>query len=340
MGSDPAFETSQMPTGVLPIDVMTGGGLPRNRFTVITGDFSTLKSYIGLSAIAQVQAAGGVAALIDTEHAFDPQWAKSIGVNVDDLILPPTETGEEALDAGELLIRQQVDLLVVDSVAATQPQSHALKRLHGENIQPARQAALMSEACRRLTSVNSKTALLWINQLREDIGGMSFGPREKATGGRALPYYASFIIRMKKVGKITEERKSWDGEKFATSKVVVAQKFKAELEKSKLSEPFREEWFLWNLRSGFIDEAAYLIGQGLEHGLVKKNGNTWTGGGVKAVGKDKFRDAVEANPDGLRMALLPVILPNAVGLKKPKTKVQPGSRALPKKKGLRKRRES
>jgi len=311
MGNDPKFETLKFMTGVWPIDVLTGGGIPYGRFTVLTGDFSTLKSYVGLRAIAAVQKAGGVAALADTEHAYDPEWAHDLGVDTKRLILIQEESAEEALDQCEVAIRNKIDLIVFDSVAAAQPQAHSSKRLYGENIQPARQAALMSEACRRLTSVNSRTAVMWINQLREDIGGMTFGPREKATGGRALPYYASYIIRLKKVGKVTKETKRWDGEVMKASKIVIAQKFKAELEKSKLSAPFTEEWFTWDLKTGEIDDAGYLIGLGLEHGLVRKKGNTWSFGKQSAVGKEKFHDVIAANPDGLMKKVMPLVLPEA-----------------------------
>lgn len=325
MGSDALFKVDAIPTGVIPIDVLLGGGLPRNRFTVVYGDYSTLKSFIGLSAIAQVQKAGGVAALIDTEHAFNPEWATHLGVDVDALVLPPTEVAEQALDAGELLIRQEVDLLVVDSVAASHPQAEAGQPLYGKNTQPGRQAALMSQACRRLTSANSKTAVFWINQLRENIG-MTFGPTEKQPGGRALPYYASLMFGVKKVGKVTEDRQMWDGDKFANSKVVVGQKYKAVLDKSKMSAPFSEVWFQWNLRDGgYIDNLDFLIAQGIEYGLIEKVKTTWHFDGYKAVGKDKFREMMRQHEAELLDALRPHL---------------PGLPSVPRRKGARLRRRS
>lgn len=294
-GSDDRFKVSYIPTGLLPVDILLQGGLPRGRFTTIQGDWSTLKTYVGLNAAREVQAAGGVAAVIDTEHAFDPEWARSIGINIDDLIIEHPETGELAMDTAEALIRGGVDLIVFDSVAATLPQAEQEKRFHKENIQPGRQAALMSAACRRLTASNSKTAVLWINQFRENVG-MSFGPREKATGGRALPYYSSYIVEIRKVGKITRDEQMYTGEKWQGTKVQVGQKFKMELIKSKLNKPFREMWFDWSLTDGDIDMTAFLVTQGIELGLIDKKGNTWSHASVKAVGRDKFKAALQASP--------------------------------------------
>lgn len=189
MGSHPDYVVEYRPTGLLPFDILLQGGMPRGRMVEVFGDYSTLKTYLGLYAIASTQQAGGTAALIDTEHAFEPEWAASCGVDVQNLIMPPTETGEEAMDAAEALIRGNIDLIVVDSVAATLPQAEQQKRLHKESIQPARQAHLMSAALRRLTAANKHTSMLWINQTRLNIG-ITFGSPEAIPGGKALPYYA------------------------------------------------------------------------------------------------------------------------------------------------------
>jgi recombination protein RecA len=559
-GSDPKFVVKYLRTGVLPFDILLQGGLPRGRFSMITGDWSTLKSYMGLCAIRETQLQGGVASLIDTEHAFDPDWATSVGVNVDDLLLQYPENGELAIDTAEALIRSdEVDLLVIDSVAATLPQQEQEKRLYKENIQPGRQAALMSAASRRMTTANNgKTAVLWVNQLRENIG-MTFGPREKAPGGRALPFYSclvpgtkvlrsdfrwvsvetlkpgdmlvgfdeyategtnrkmrlaevigndkiikdcyeietdrgvttasaehkwlvethpypsksmlgwkrtdelepddniawfaepwdegdsyeavylsgiydgegsvntamwtrngnykgwgitvvqkpgivldkikscldtlgyryredvqttgchqlllqgdlamrmrffgevsperlvnrigdgwvgsvavsrgpgtgkkwasvkelrhvgrrtvyatgtttetlfadgmfshnSYILEVKKVGKITRDTRMYTGEKWQNSKEQIGQKFRIELSKSKLNKPFREIWFDWSLTEGEVDIIAFLFAQGLEHGLITVKGASYVYGDVKAVGKDKFKAALAANQQGM-----------------------------------------
>jgi recombination protein RecA len=298
-GSDPKFVVKYLRTGVLPFDILLQGGLPRGRFSMITGDWSTLKSYFGLCAIRETQLQGGIASLIDTEHAFDPDWAASVGVNVDDLLLQYPENGEQAIDTAETLIRSnEVDLIVIDSVAATLPQQEQEKRLYKENIQPGRQAALMSAASRRMTTANSgKTAVLWVNQLRENIG-MTFGPREKAPGGRALPFYSSYILEVKKVGKITRDTRMYTGEKWQTGKEQIGQKFRIELSKSKLNKPYRDIWFDWSLEEGEVDIISFLFAQGLEHGLITAKGASYVYGNVKAVGKDKFKAALAANAQG------------------------------------------
>lgn len=307
-GSDKTFVARYIPTGLLPVDVLLQGGLPVGRFTVIVGDYSTLKSYIGLCAIAQCQKAGGIAALIDTEKAFDPEWAESLGVNVDDLVMfPPKDAdpteyfpGELAIDAAEAMTRSGVDLIVFDSIAATLPQQEQNKRLWDENIQPARLAALMSAAGRRLTAANSKTAYLWINQFRTNVG-MTFGDPNVMTGGKAMPYYASYILVAKKVGKITRDVKVHDGDKWKTTKEQITQKFQLSLTKSKLSKPFRDAYFDWDLINGQVDMAQYLISQGLETGDVTIVGKSrWETGNLSVNGKDKFKAAVAADPVVMR----------------------------------------
>lgn len=304
MASDPYLKVTRLKTNVLPFDLLLDGGIPRGRMIEVFGDYSTLKSYVGLKAIAQCQSEGGVAALIDTEGAFDPDWATTLGVNVDDLIIWPdrsnmdvVHTGEQAMDVAQTTIMGKADLLVIDSIATLAPKDVMSKRLHGESIQPARLAALMSEALRRLTTVNGKTAIMFINQTRINVG-VTFGSNEALPGGKAMPYYASYRIRLKKTGKITVPTKTWDGEKMIDAKQVTGQKFVAMLEKSKLSAPHTEHHFVWDVKAGVVDEASFLIGQGLEHGYVEQNGNTWAipGTEYKAVGKDKFKALLKSEP--------------------------------------------
>lgn len=295
-GSDARFKTTYTSTGILPFDILWNGGIPRGRFIQIHGDWSTLKSYVGLMSIASFQKAGKVAALIDTEHSFDADWALSCGVNLDDLILLQPGSGEIAMDHAETLIRGECDLIVFDSVAAMTPQAEQSKRLAGENVQPARIAQLMSAALRRLMTANTDCSMIWINQLRVNVG-ITFGSNEALPGGKALPYYSSYITAIRKTGKLTEPHKTYDGEKFIDTKRQVGQKFKAELQKSKLSRPFTEQHFIWDLRTGSLDLVGYLIAQGIELGLVTQKGNTWSVGKHKAVGREKFRALVASNPD-------------------------------------------
>lgn len=296
MGSDKRFEVDYIPTGLLPIDDALGGGIPRGRFIEITGNYSTLKSYIGYHAIAQCQKAGGVAVLVDTEHSFDPDWAKTCGISVHNLILIQPPTGEEGIDAAELMTVNGVDLIVFDSLAALLPQAEKNKRLSRENIQPGQHGKLMSAACRRLTAVNRRTAFVWINQLREQIG-VSFGPTEKATGGRAMGYYASARLNIRKIGNITVNQKVFNGEKEVDTKILMAQQFKLTLEKSKLGRPWREWFFEFNLEmGGEIDIVKYCFARAYELGIISKKGNTWSYGKVSVVGKEKFLQRLRDDP--------------------------------------------
>ena len=185
LGSDPKWKVSYLSTGIVAVDYLLQGGLPRGRFIEIYGDYSTLKTYVALRAIATTQAAGGKCALVDTEHSFDPEWAVSCGVDIAALMLSQPETGEEAVDAGEVHIRAGVDLLVFDSVASLLPKSEQEVQLGRKTPQPARLAALMSLAMRKLTAANSSTAVLWINQTRMNVG-VTFGSPETTPGGKAL----------------------------------------------------------------------------------------------------------------------------------------------------------
>jgi len=300
MASDSDLLVEMLPSGVLPIDVLLDGGLPRGRITEVFGDFSTLKSLIAYCLIAETQSSGGVAALVDTEHAFDPQWAENMGVDVGALLMPPVVTGEEAVDVIQALVASGVDLVVWDSIAATLPQDEANKRLSKENIQPARLAALMSAAMRRINAVNKKTAILCINQTRTKVG-IVFGNPESIPGGKALPFYASYRIAMRKAGKITEDAHRWDGEKLVTVKKTIGVKMKCELLKSKLSSPDRTLFFVWDPRKGEIDTIGFLIAAGLEHGLIKLvtakgKPKKWTMGSQTWTGDAAFRGYLASSP--------------------------------------------
>ena len=250
LGNDKRLVVKYIPTGVMPIDHLLGGGIPRGRVTEIFGAYSTLKSYITLSTIAQAQKEGIACALVDTEHAFEPEWATSIGVDIGDLIYQTPETGEEAVDTIEALIRAGTGLVVWDSIAASLPQAEGNKRMSKENIQPARLAALMSAAMRRITAANRDTALLFVNQTRINVG-MMFGDPEVVAGGKALPYYASYRVALRKAGKTKDTLDAYDSDgKKIKSNVVVSLGIRATLEKSKLSTPSQEVLFQWDVVRG------------------------------------------------------------------------------------------
>jgi recombination protein RecA len=302
LGSDESLLVKRLPTGVLPIDYLLDGGIPTGRFTELFGAYSTLKSYIALSCIAQTQKNGGVCAIVDTEHAYDPVWAESIGVNTADLIYQAPETGEEAVDVTEVLVRNGVDLVVWDSVAATLPQAESTKRMSKESVQPARLAALMSLGMRKLTAANDHTAILFINQTRLNVG-VVFGDPETVPGGRALPFYASYRVALRKAGKEKESVDTYDSTgKKTTVNQVTGHKIRATLEKSKLSAPSRDVLFTFDLTSGQVDEIGYALSAGLEKGIVKHEGRSWwVDETEKTVGAEKFRGWLRDHPEVVEM---------------------------------------
>lgn len=289
------YDVGYTTTGLLPFDILMGGGMPRGRFVELIGDYSTLKSYLGLCITREVQRSGGVAALIDTEHAFDPDWAEYIGVDLKSLIVERPENGELAMDMMEAMVRGGIDHITVDSIAATLPQDEQTKRLHKERIQPGRLAALMSAGLRKVTAANSHTGILWINQTRTNIG-VTFGSNLAVPGGKAMPYYASIRVEVKKVGKETNDVKYYDGDKWISGKELTGQKFRAETLKSKLNRPFRDVWFTWSMENNQVDMPSFLLAQGLETDIISLRGNTWSYGSTKAVGKEKFKSLISASP--------------------------------------------
>jgi len=302
LGSDESLLVKRLPTGVLPIDHLLDGGIPTGRFTELFGAYSTLKSYVALSCIAQTQKSGGVCAIVDTEHAYDPVWAESIGVNTSDLIYQAPETGEEAIDVTEVLVRNGVDLIVWDSVAATLPQAEGNKRMSKESVQPARLAALMSLGMRKLTAANEHTAILFINQTRLNVG-VVFGDPETVPGGRALPFYASYRVALRKAGKEKESVDTYDstGKKTSVNQVT-GHKIRATLEKSKLSAPSRDVLFTFDLTSGQVDEIGYALSAGLEKGIIKHEGRSWwVDETEKTVGAEKFRGWLRDHPEVVEM---------------------------------------
>jgi recombination protein RecA len=298
MGNDKSLEVQTIPTGVAPIDFLLKGGVPKGRFTELFGAYSTLKSYVGLRTIAECQKLGGVAAIIDTEHAYEPEWAESLGVDTESLIYQSPQSGEEAIDLAEVLVRNGVDLIVWDSIAASLPQAEGQKRLANESVQPARLAALMSTGLRKLTTANRNTAIICINQTRLNVGQM-FGDPEVVPGGRALPFYASHRIALRKAGKIKDGTKALDTEgKQANISITTAHKIRATLEKSKLTAPSQDVLFSFDLESGAVDEVGFLITQGLLDGVISQEGRRWwiEGKTEPIVGRAKFRESLEADP--------------------------------------------
>ena len=253
------LDISVISTGSLPLDIALGvGGLPRGRIIEIYGPEASGKTTICLSVIAQAQKHGGVAAFIDAEHALDPLWAEKIGVKLDELLISQPDTGEQALEIAESLIRSGgVDVLVIDSVAALVPRAE----IEGEmgDAVVGLQARLMSQALRKLTAVisKSKTVLIFTNQLRQKIGIM-FGNPETTTGGLALKFYASVRMDVRKIETIK------DGDK------VVGSRHRVKVVKNKVSSPFRIAEF--EVSSDGISREGGILDVGIEMGIVSKSG--------------------------------------------------------------------
>jgi recombination protein RecA len=283
---DVLVPVSVIPSGCLSIDAALGvGGFPRGRVIEIYGPESGGKTTMTLHVIAEAQELGGQAAFIDAEHALDPVYARKLGVDVDNLLVSQPDNGEQALEIAETLIRSGgVDIVVVDSVAALVPKAE----LEGDMGDPQMglQARLMSQALRKLTAIVSKsrTCLIFINQIREKIGVM-FGNPETTTGGRALKFYASMRIDIRRIQAIKE------------GDVVVGSRTRAKVVKNKVAAPFREAEFDIVYGEG-ISREGDLIDLGVDKGLVEKNGTWFSFGGERmGQGRENARSFLKENKD-------------------------------------------
>ena len=299
---DPARDVDVVSTGSLALDVALGiGGLPRGRVVEIYGPESSGKTTLCLQVVAEIQKTGGVAAYIDAENALDPGYAEKLGVHVADMLISQPDTGEQALEIADMLVRSNsVDVIVIDSVAALVPKSE----IEGEmgEAQVGVQARLMSQALRKLTS-NIKRAnalVIFINQIRMKIGVM-YGSPETTTGGNALKFYASVRMDIRRTGAIKK------GEE------VVGNETRVKVVKNKMAPPFREAHFEILYNEG-ISKLGELIDLGAEHGLVEKSGAWYAYKGDKiGQGKDNARSFLREHPEiadeiekALRLKLMPV----------------------------------
>ena len=279
-------EIEVIPTGCLSLDLVLGiGGLPRGRIVEIYGPESSGKTTVALHAVAQAQKMGGIAAFIDAEHALDPVYAKHLGVNLDELYVSQPDTGEQALNIVDSLVRSSaVDIIVVDSVAALTPKAEIEGEV-GDSVVGA-QARLMSQALRKLAGITNKsnTCVVFINQLREKVGVM-FGSPEVTTGGKALKFYASIRIDVRK----TEILKDTEG--------AAGNRTRAKVVKNKLAPPFRQAEFDIMFGEGVSQEGC-LIDLGTQYDVVKKSGAWFSYNGEKvANGKEKMRQFLKDNPE-------------------------------------------
>ena len=286
MGSTKVEEIAVIPTGSIGLNAALGvGGYPRGRVIEIYGPESSGKTTLAIHAIAQAQKAGGIAAIIDAEHAFDRFYAEKLGVNTDDLLISQPDNGEQALEIADQLIRSSaVDIVVIDSVAALTPKSE-IEGDMGES-KMGLQARLMSQALRKLTANISKTntTCIFINQLRDKIGQM-FGPSETTTGGNALKFYASVRLDIRKIGSLK------DGDE------IIGSQTRVKVVKNKVAPPFRKAEFDIMFGEG-ISRTGEIIDLGVDYGIVKKSGSWFSYGDTKlAQGRDAAKNVVRDNPE-------------------------------------------
>ena len=287
LGGEGVAEGIQViPTGSLTLDIATGiGGFPRGRVIEIYGPESSGKTTLALGAIAQAQAAGGTAAFIDAEHALDVNYAQKLGVKIEDLLVSQPDTGEQALEVTEVLVRSgAVDVIVIDSVAALVPRAEIEGEM-GDSL-PGLQARLMSQALRKLTAAISKslTTVIFINQLRMKIGVM-FGSPETTTGGNALKFYSSMRLDIRRIESLKENQETIGG------------RVRVKVVKNKVAPPFRQAEFDIYFNEG-ISRVGELVDLGVEKSIIEKSG-AWYSYGSNRIGqgRENVKEFLKANAD-------------------------------------------
>lgn len=312
LDDDPSRVPPGISTGSISLDLALGGrGIPRGRVIEVFGPESSGKTTLTLHLIASTQKAGGVAAFIDAEHALDPSWARRLGVNLEDLLVSQPDTGEQALEIVEMLVRSNaVDLVVVDSVAALIPKAEIEGEMGDSHM--GLQARLMSQAMRKLTgSINrSKTTVVFINQIREKIGVM-FGNPETTTGGRALKFYSSVRIDIRRTGSVKE------------GDVAVGNRVRARVVKNKIAPPFREAYFDIMFDEG-ISATGDLLDMAVESNVVEKSGSWFSFNDTRlGQGREKSKQFIKENENLQQeiknkvFEIKGIVLPEEVATKEP-----------------------
>ncbi|MBK1865278.1 recombinase RecA [Aestuariivirga sp. YIM B02566] len=286
LGSSQALDISAISTGSLGLDIALGiGGLPRGRVIEIYGPESSGKTTLALQTVAECQKLGGICAFVDAEHALDPVYARKLGVNVDDLLISQPDTGEQALEIADTLVRSgAIEVLVIDSVAALTPRAE-LEGEMGDSL-PGLQARLMSQALRKLTASISKSncMVVFINQIRMKIGVM-FGSPETTTGGNALKFYASVRLDIRRIGAIKERED------------VVGNQTRVKVVKNKVAPPFKQVEFDIMYGEG-ISKVGELVDLGVTAGIVEKSGSWYSYNGERiGQGRENAKTFLKQNPD-------------------------------------------
>jgi recombination protein RecA len=280
-----SMHVDTVPTGSISLDLALGGGVPKGRVIEIFGPEASGKTTLAMHIMAEIQKRGGVAAFVDAEHALDPDRAKAVGVKIDKLLISQPDSGEQALDIVETLVRSNsVDVIVVDSVAALTPRAE----LEGEmgDSHMGLHARLMSQALRKLTAIISKSrsTVIFINQIRMKIGVM-FGNPETTTGGQALKFYSSVRIEIRRLAQIK------------SGEAIVGNRVKAKIVKNKIAAPFKVAEFDIMFSEGGISYTGDLLDTGILSGIITKSGNTHSFGDVKlGVGKESAKAFLHDNP--------------------------------------------
>jgi recombination protein RecA len=282
----PMVKITAIPTGAINLDAAIGiGGVPRGRITEIYGPESSGKTTLCLHVIANAQRAGGIAAFIDAEHALDIEYARKLGVDVDNLLVSQPDTGEQALEIAEVLVRSSaLDVIVIDSVAALVPRAEIEGEMGESHM--GLQARLMSQALRKLTGAisRSQTTVIFTNQIREKIGVM-FGSPETTTGGRALKFYASLRIDIRRIGSIKDRE------------VLVGNKTRAKIVKNKVAAPFKQADFDIMFNVG-IDHYGIIVDLAVENEVIQKSGAWFSYGEVRlGQGRENAKAFLQENPD-------------------------------------------
>ncbi len=290
LGENAKMQVSAVPTGSLTLDLALGiGGIPRGRIIEVYGPESSGKTTVALHMAAEVQKTGGNAAFIDAEHALDPTYAKALGVNIEELLVSQPDSGEQALEITESLVRSgAVDIVIVDSVAALVPQTEIDGDMGAAQV--GAQARLMSQAMRKLSSVISRTnsIVVFINQLREKVGVM-YGNPETTPGGKALKYYASVRIDIRRV------------ESLKTGDNVYGNRTRCKVVKNKVAPPFKVAQFDILYGKG-ISKASEIVDVGVDLGIIEKSGSWYSFDGNRiGQGRDNVREFLEANPEYFKL---------------------------------------